>query len=296
MTVAVLSEVRSFLTMSAAEEATKEVDLDLALQVAIEGAKGAGGLILKSFRKDVVNKKKSLTDPVTEVDLACEDLLRALIAKHFPTHKFLGEESFEGSYNLSDDPTWVVDPIDGTANFVHGLQWTCVSVALVVDKMPMVGVVFNPVTQEMYKAVRGKGAFMNDEKISPSQVEDMPSACICTEFGANRDPEVVQKKVDIMHKVIQSPVQALRCLGSCALNMCAVASGNVDGYYEWGMHPWDVAAAFLICTEAGAVVTDLDGSAFSITARRTLVANAKIQPQLKKIIMDAGAPMQPSVN
>jgi fructose-1,6-bisphosphatase/inositol monophosphatase family enzyme len=198
-------------------------------------------------------------------------------------------------------------------------------VALVVRRAPVVGVVFNPVTEELYSAVRGRGAFCNDRPIRPSYVSEMTAACVATEFGAARDPRVVADKIRVMHAVVLAPVtpapraprpapraagwerasearRARRCKrcgawgrarSTCALWRrvrrqtsaagapraarapmadAARVAGHLDGYYEWGMHPWDVAAAWLVCSEAGAVATDLDGAPFGIAARRTLVA------------------------
>lgn len=271
------------------------IDMDLALSTAVSAALEAGEIIRKTFRTGIVDKVKTATDPVTETDLACEAAVQKIISNAFPAHAFLGEEESGGNYKISDEPTWVCDPVDGTANFLHGIEYTCVCVGLVVKKKPLVGVVYNPVSKELFSAVTGGGAYLTvdggaPQKIKPSQVEHMTKAAIVTEFGSNRDAALVECKMKVLHAVVQAPVQALRCMGSCALNMCYVASGRFDGYYEWGMHPWDVAAAWCVCAEAGAVLTDLDGEPFSMTARRTLVANPKIHPLLKKVICDAGAP------
>ena len=236
------------------------IDLDLALSTAISAAHEAGDIIRKTFRTGIVDKVKSATDPVTETDLACEAAVQAIISKTFPAHAFLGEEESGGNYNISNDPTWICDPVDGTANFLHGIEFTCVCIALAVNKRPLVGVVYNPVTKELFSAVEGGGAYITEDggpptRIRPSSTEEMTNAAICTEFGANRDPKTVEAKLAVMHAVLQTPIQALRCLGSCALNMCYVAAGRLDAYYEWGMHPWDVAAAWIICSESGALVT-----------------------------------------
>ena len=123
------------------------IDLDLALSTAVSAALEAGEIIRKTFRTGIVDKVKTATDPVTETDLACEAAVQAIISKTFPAHAFLGEEESGGSYNISDDPTWVCDPVDGTANFLHGIEFTCVCIGLVVNKKPLVGVVYNPVSR-----------------------------------------------------------------------------------------------------------------------------------------------------
>lgn len=123
------------------------IDLDLALSTAVSAALEAGEIIRKTFRTGIVDKVKTATDPVTETDLACEAAVQAIISKTFPAHAFLGEEESGGSYNISDDPTWVCDPVDGTANFLHGIELTCVCIGLVVNKKPLVGVVYNPVSR-----------------------------------------------------------------------------------------------------------------------------------------------------
>jgi fructose-1,6-bisphosphatase/inositol monophosphatase family enzyme len=122
------------------------IDLDQALSTALSAAQEAGSIIRKTFRTGIVDKVKTETDPVTETDLACEAAIKAIISQNFPTHAFLGEEESGGSYNISDEPTWICDPVDGTANFLHGIEYTCVCVALVVKKRSLVGVVYNPVS------------------------------------------------------------------------------------------------------------------------------------------------------
>mmetsp|Transcript_25750 Transcript_25750/g.64914 ORF Transcript_25750/g.64914 Transcript_25750/m.64914 type:complete len:226 (+) Transcript_25750:3-680(+) len=191
-----------------------DIDLDDALEVAVQAARGAGEIIRNTFRIGIQDQVKTETDPVTATDYACEALVFKAVKARFPTFEFLGEESHDGEgskdgYNMTDAPTWVCDPVDGTANFLHGVAWTCVSIGLVVSKTPVLGVVYNPISEEMFTAVRGKGARLNGDLIKGADQQQLSKAMICTEFGANRDPQVLDLKLSVVGKVVAAPVQAV---------------------------------------------------------------------------------------
>jgi inositol-phosphate phosphatase/L-galactose 1-phosphate phosphatase len=210
---------------------------------------------------------------VTATDGAAEAAVRAVLVAAFPAHAFIGEEetATEGAPPvLTDAPTWIVDPLDGTTNFVHGLPSVAVSIALVVEKRSVVGVVFNPVLNEMFAAALGQGATRNGEPCAPSPVNDLSAALIGTEIGVSRDP-AVSAAVFARVAALTSAARSLRCGGSCALGLCAVACGRLDVFYEIGFGgAWDVAAGALIVEEAGGSVLDPAGGAWELMGRRVL--------------------------
>lgn len=254
------------------------------LELALKLAREAGDLILAAFNdKDKrITSKSSAVDVVTETDKACEALIIRGVRERYPDHRFIAEESFvdEGrGYDFTDAPTWIIDPVDGTTNFVHSFPFTCVCVGVAVGREVVVGVVHNPVMRQTYTAVRGRGAFLNGEPIRPSPVTEWGSALLCMEFGYERRPEGVDRNLaKIRALLVDGGVQGIRSLGSCALNMCGVASGSLDAYYEGvdleqGPKPWDIAAASLVVTEAGGVVRDVNGDALDMCSGRILCAN-----------------------
>ncbi|CAI5950030.1 unnamed protein product [Closterium sp. NIES-65] len=206
--------------------------------------------------KDVQHKGK--VDLVTETDKQCEALIMQHISAAYPSHKFIGEEesSERGTAGLGDDPTWMVDPLDGTTNFVHRYPFVCVSIGLAINKAVVVGVVFNPILNEMFTAMRGHGAMLNDEPIHASSQADMGSALLATEIGTKRDAGTVAGLTGRISNLLFQ-VRSLRLSGSCALNLVGVACGRLDLFYEIGFGgPWDVAAGSLIVEEAGGLCFD----------------------------------------
>ncbi|XP_042220418.1 inositol monophosphatase 1-like isoform X4 [Homarus americanus] len=227
-------------------------------------------------KKKNVETKSSVVDLVTESDKAVEKLLITGLSGVFPDHKFIGEESVAAGEKcvLTDEPTWIIDPIDGTMNFVHSFPYTCISVALWVNKDAEVGIVYNPVLEQMFTAVKGQGAFLNDEKISASGQTDLGQALVFSEMGTSRDPEKVDTVLTNLTTLI-TKVHGIRAMGSCTLNMCHVALGGVDICFEFGIHAWDMAAGYLIIKEAGGVVIDTEGGPFDLMRRRVLCASTQ---------------------
>lgn len=226
-------------------------------------------------------------DIVTETDAACEALVLGRIRAAYPTHTIIAEESHVGAYDLSDAPTWFVDPVDGTTNFVHGFPFTCVSIALHIQRQPVVAVVFNPVLDELFTATRGGGAYLHTSgdaeprRLAVSTCAELQRALVLTEFGYDRTPDGVAEMLRRIQCLLLARVQGMRSMGSCALNMCSVAAGRLDLYYEGrndkiGPKPWDSAAAMLIVAEAGGVTADPDsGAALDFTSGRVLATNSR---------------------
>eukprot|EP01097_Dermamoeba_algensis_P008926 TRINITY_DN613_c0_g1_i6.p1 TRINITY_DN613_c0_g1~~TRINITY_DN613_c0_g1_i6.p1 ORF type:complete len:229 (-),score=51.82 TRINITY_DN613_c0_g1_i6:53-739(-) len=189
-----------------------------------------------------------------------------------------GEESYKGGdYNLSNKPTWIVDPIDGTTNFVHRYPFVAVSIALSINKVIVVGVVYNPILHELFQAYKGGGAYLNDQPIQVSSNTTIPRSVVTTNFGYDRTEEGIAFMTSCLTSLLSKQIQSLRSGGSAACEMTSVACGRLDLYYEWGIHPWDIAAAALIITEAGGVVLDPhDGQEVDIETRRVLCGNASL--------------------
>eukprot|EP00271_Cylindrocystis_brebissonii_P008549 TRINITY_DN2292_c0_g1_i1.p1 TRINITY_DN2292_c0_g1~~TRINITY_DN2292_c0_g1_i1.p1 ORF type:complete len:271 (+),score=54.54 TRINITY_DN2292_c0_g1_i1:261-1073(+) len=254
--------------------------------VAVEAAKAAGEVIAGSFYKMKRVENKGAVDLVTETDKACEDLIFGFIQTAFPSHKFIGEEgsSIAGTAALTEEPTWMVDPLDGTTNFVHMFPFVCVSIGLVVERQMVVGVVYNPVLQELFTAVRGRGAFLNGSQIHTSKETDLGKALVATEIGTKRDTATVEASTNRIKELLYK-VRSLRLCGSCAMNLCGVACGRLDAFYEIGFGgPWDVAAGALILEEAGGIVCHPDGGPFQIMSRQVVGSANEV---LKKAFVGA---------
>eukprot|EP01025_Chloroclados_australasicus_P016298 TRINITY_DN18126_c0_g2_i5.p1 TRINITY_DN18126_c0_g2~~TRINITY_DN18126_c0_g2_i5.p1 ORF type:complete len:317 (+),score=44.56 TRINITY_DN18126_c0_g2_i5:105-953(+) len=267
------------------------------LKVALEAAKEAGAVIKDAFNgtKNVVHK--GAVDLVTETDKQCEKLVYEKLRDAFPEHKFIGEEgSAEQGFTdtITDSPTWIVDPIDGTTNFVHRYPFVCVSIGLTIHKEPIIGVVYNPILNELFSASKGAGAHLNGDPISVTSEEKMEKALLATELGVSRDQETVEAVYDRIKNLTMN-MRSVRCCGSCAMNLCGVACGRLDAFYEIGIGgPWDVAAGALIVTEAGGEVLDPIGGSLNLMSRRVLGANGKIGKQVAQIIKNSKcAPSEP---
>ncbi|XP_012526335.1 inositol monophosphatase 1 [Monomorium pharaonis] len=250
--------------------------------------KQAGSIIREKIyqRKDVLTKSCDV-DLVTEWDQKVENLLISGISSKYPDHRFIGEESTASGQKieLTDAPTWIIDPIDGTMNFVHGLPYTCVSVALLINKTAEIGIVYNPILEQLFTARKGQGAFLNGAPIHVSNEKELHKALIMVEMGTSRDPEKLKIILQNL-ALLTSQIQGIRSLGSAALNMCMVACGSADISFEFGIHAWDIAAGDLIVREAGGVSIDPAGGSFDVMSRRTLCASSvELAQQLSKILI-----------
>lgn len=178
----------------------------------------------------------------------------------------------------------MVDPLDGTTNFVHRFPFVCTSIALVIDKEIVVGVVYNPVLDELFTAAKGKGSFLNGQPMHASDKAQLDQALLATEIGVSRDESVMDAIFDRIRKLTMR-MRSVRCCGACALNLCSVACGRIDVMYEVGFGGcWDCAAGALIVTEAGGQMLDPSGSAFNVMSRRVLGANAHLGKAVSEVI------------
>lgn len=278
--------------------------LDEYLAVALEAAKGAGALILEAFKKPKqIQEKSSAVDLVTETDKACENLIFSILKTRFPDHKFIGEESHQGSFDFSEAPTWMVDPVDGTTNFIHSFPMVCVSIGLWINKQPVVAVILNPVLGETFTAIKGRGALLNSSPINVSATRDLTRSSVLIEFGYDRTPLGVDEQLLRLRRLLLNGVQALRSCGSCAFNMTSVAVGRVDAYYEgkdeqFGPKCWDMAAGRLIVEEAGGITGDWRGGPLNIFSGRVMCVNSQVlADQLMPLVnvdVDRPLPLEPA--
>ncbi|CAI9719927.1 inositol monophosphatase 1-like [Octopus vulgaris] len=245
-------------------------------ETGIQLAKECGHMIKECFYRDKkVTTKASYADLVTETDQNVEKFFTKEIKKHYPGHSVIGEETTADGKKIefTNNPTWIIDPIDGTTNFVHRIPYTCISIGLTVNKEPVIGIVYNPITDVFFKARKGHGAFCNDKKIAVTGLEEIESAMFIMEFGSNREPDKMAVKFRNLFNLNKAS-HGLRAYGSAALNMCNVAQGEEDGYAEHGIHCWDIAAGAVIVEEAGGVVIDPSGDKFDLMSRKVLVASS----------------------
>ncbi len=239
------------------------------LETACEAAR-LGGKILVDYLGKAVAREKGPMDLVTDADVASQQAIEKLIRIRFPQHEFLGEESTQADREkaqASGRPVWVVDPLDGTANYVHRLPGFSVSVALVEGNEPKVGVVYDPLSDTLYAATCEGAVTKNNKPIRASGCEQLGKAMVCCSFRPNvrrGDPEVEQF-LNVLEKS-----QSLRRLGSAAMNLCYVAEGCLDAYWASSVKAWDVAAGGLIARTAGAQLTRIDGSPFDLWDPRLL--------------------------
>jgi myo-inositol-1(or 4)-monophosphatase len=242
----------------------------------IKAAKESGKLMKEySTKQFTIDSKDSINNLVTEVDHASEKLIIGIIREQFPDHYILTEES--GDLPKNSNTKWIIDPIDGTVNFANGIPICCVSIAVEQDGEVIMGVVYNPFINEFFYAEKGKGAFLNDEPIQVSSKKSVSNSCLVTGFPYKYSEG--QGMLETFSSFIKQGIP-IRRLGSAAIDLCWVACGRFDGYYEFFLNPWDSAAGFLIVQEAGGRVTDFQGNAYSPYQEKIIATNGLIHDEL----------------
>jgi myo-inositol-1(or 4)-monophosphatase len=250
--------------------------------VAVELAREAGKLLMSRFRTDIEVFHKGEVDLVTEVDLAAERLIVSRISSAFPGHTILAEENH--SAPKSGSHTWIIDPLDGTVNYAHGIPIFAVSIGLEIDGELACGAVYNPVLDELFTACHGGGAFCNGKPIRVSSTEKLTDSILSTGFpydirtGKNNNLDYFRE--------FALRAQGLRRGGSAALDFCYVAAGYLDGFWELSLHPWDCAAGYLIVREAGGMVTNLSGAQGSIYEPEMVSSNGLIHKEMLSVLRD----------
>ena len=248
-------------------------------------AREAGALLLQYFHQGLKIEYKGDADLVTAADRAAETLIRERITKQFPSHDVLGEE--QGLNNLGGDYRWYVDPLDGTTNFAHGYPVFCVSLALehqaLEDRLSgqrgrrIAGVVYDPKRDELFTAEQGRGAHLNGKPIHVSKAAQLKECLVATGFPSHKRHK--NPNIYFYHQITLR-THGVRRAGSAALDLCNVASGRFDGFWEFNLNPWDTAAGVLIVEEAGGKVSRFDGSPFEIDSRETLASNGLVHDVL----------------
>ncbi len=239
----------------------------------------AGAILKRAIEQPIEVQYKSPISLVTETDKKAERIIIDIIHRKFPNHSILAEES-EPQGNSSCK--WIIDPVDGTSNFAHRLPIACVSIAFEEDGIVKVGGVWNPFYNEWFWAECGKGASLNGKKIRVSKMKTLKNSLLVTGFPYDRRKRA-SYYLNFM-KAFLMETQDLRRLGSAALDLCYVACGRFDGYWEFHLQPWDQAAAALIAKEAGARLSDFSGKPMNIYGRQTLATNGRIHDEMLAII------------
>ncbi|MBU0513168.1 MAG: inositol monophosphatase [Proteobacteria bacterium] len=257
------------------------------LQEAMTAARTAAEIILDHYHRHATGQidKKGAADFVTQADRAAEEAIMDHLGRKFPDHRFLAEES---ARDRTGGRRWIIDPLDGTTNFIHGYPMFAVSIALENDGQLLLGVVYDPLRDEMFAAQSGRGAWLNDQPIQVSAVSDPLTALVATGFPfRNRD------KIDLYlagFKRVFLRVGGLRRAGSAALDLVHVACGRLDGFFELGLAPWDVAAGTLIIGEAGGKITDVGGDPDKVYSGNVVGGN----PIIHEVLLEALQPAWPS--
>lgn len=247
------------------------------------------------------SEETQTVDLVTATDKACEDYIIGTIKQRYPTHQFIGEESSftgageapAGPLELTDAPTWIIDPLDGTTNFVHGYPLVTVSIGLAVGKALVLGCIYNPMMDELCSAVRGGGTHLNGRRVHVGSASGVTSALICNNIGASRKPEVNAMATRRLLALLNSGVRGLRNSGSAAQNMMHVACGRLDAYFEDGFGgPWDVAAGAVLVEEAGGVCRHHLGGPFVLMAGKGQVScgNLAVVDDIARVLREAEQP------
>ena len=248
------------------------------LEVAIAAAKAAGEVLSSGFGQRQEVRYKGEVDLVTEADEKAEQEIKDALQGAFPTYGILTEES--GKLPGESDSRWIVDPLDGTTNYAHGLPIFAVSIALERAGEVVLGVVHDPMARETYAAERGGGATLDGQPIQVSDIDELIRALLATGFPYDRDD--ILGTLDLFGKFAVL-TQSMRRLGSAALDVCYVAAGRLDGYYERGIHAWDIAAGSVILEEAGGKATDYQGRDLDLAGGEVVASNGLLHPSLVSV-------------
>jgi myo-inositol-1(or 4)-monophosphatase len=254
---------------------------DKQLQLAQSAARRAGKIILERQGK-IAFLEKADNNLVTEADLAAQEVIIKIIQDHFPGHSIIAEEQ-DISINSGAADLWIIDPLDGTNNFAHTIPHFSISIAYARSGRVVAGAVFDPVRHEMFTASRGKGAFLNGVPIGTSETRSLQQAIIATGFYYDRG-KMMRKTLNTIEKLFQANIHGIRRFGSAALDLCWVACGRFDAYFEYKLSTWDFAAGMLILEEAGGRCTDQKGNPLNLNSTGVAVSNGKFHNELLNIV------------
>ena len=257
------------------------MSMDKLREVLLDATKEAGKIILQYFDGTFkIDHKEGVNNLVTEVDKLSEDKIIKVIRATFPTHTIISEEV--GEMIKPSDYQWIIDPIDGTVNFAHGIPICCVSIGILYNNELVMGAVFNPMMNELFFAEKGKGATLNGQSINVSKKSNFKTAFLVTGFPYAW-PDSEQHPIKVFEKLVLEGLPVRR-LGSAAIDLCWVACGRFDGFWEYNLQAWDVAAGYLIVQEAGGIVTDFEGGDANVFTRQTLASNGLIHEAMLSVI------------
>jgi myo-inositol-1(or 4)-monophosphatase len=240
-----------------------------------EIAREAGALLMGYFHRRVKIEYKGDVDLVTEADRQSEALILSRIREQWPSHDVMGEEG--SRIQTGSDYLWYIDPLDGTTNFAHGFPVFCISLALEHKGKRVAGVVFDPTRDELFAAELGRGAYLNYNRIAVSKIDNLAECLVATGFPSHKRHK--NPNIFFYHQITLR-THGVRRAGSAALDLCSVAAGRVDGFWEFNLNPWDTAAGVLIAEEAGGRVSRFDGTSFQIDSRETLASNGLVHKAL----------------
>ena len=229
--------------------------------------------------------KKGTIDLVTEVDVECEQMGRRIIAERFPGHDVLAEELSSGpGERARSSHRWIFDPLDGTTNYAHGLPIFCASLALEIEGRPEAAAIYDPTRRELFTAERGEGAYLNGSRLNVSRADRLIDSLLVTGFPY----DVHSRTEDLvaLFGAFLGRARAVRRLGSAALDLCYVAAGRFDGFWEQHLKPWDVAAGALVAVEAGGRVTGMDGSVFDPVAAHIIASNGRVHGEMLDVVRE----------
>lgn len=252
------------------------------LPIAEAIARRAGAVVMEGFGRVRHVRQKGAIDLVTEFDQRSEEAIISSLQKEFPEHAILAEES--GLHQRTSEYQWVVDPIDGTTNFAHGIPVFAITLALLRGTAPMAGVIYDPLHDEMFSAAAGRGASLNSRPIHVSSQADLGQALLATGFAY--DVRTNPRNNLAQYAQFQLRTQGVRRLGSAALDCAWTAMGRLDGYWEFGIKPWDIAAGGLLVREAGGRATSTEGDEEFIPTRTIVVSNGLLHEQILRVLRE----------
>ena len=252
-------------------------------KAAIEIAKIAGPALMQFFVRGHETNYKAKNDPVTDADIASEELILEELAKRFPKHSVLSEESSEEQSVSDSNELWVVDPVDGTVNFIHGIEHFTVSIAHYKNGSPHCGVVYNPATEQLFVAEKNKGAYKNNQKVRCSEQSSVTGALVATGFYYDRG-EMMENTLESIKLLFRENIQGIRRMGTASLDLCMVGCGQYDAFFEYQLSPWDFAAGGLFLEEAGGKVSNAQGHELSLKPSSVLASNGILHQDIRDLL------------
>lgn len=258
----------------------KSSEISFIRDTAVKAAKAAGKVLMYYFTRNLKISEKPGAGLVTNADFEAQEEAIRVLQKNFPEYGFLTEETRREERLEQPNPQgrWIIDPLDGTTNYVHRFPMFCVSIAAEWKGEIIVGVIYHPVLNDLYIAIRGKGATLNGKKIHVSETSSLRNALLTTGFTYRKDQHL-RKEMGAFEK-LSGITRAIRRPGSAALDLAYTAQGVFDGFWERRLSPWDVAAGALLVLEAGGQVTDFQGNPFKVNSGEILASNSKLHPSL----------------